>query len=431
MTDTYKILGQELTGGLALDGETVKETILYEVPENTQASISTIQITNSDVSSQTYKLAFVKDSEVEEAYTDVEYTTGTVVNRFLASNITNNILYSEDGLSWTETSQDISIMPLLAYGNETFVAVFPNNIAGYSSDGINWNTTTLPLTSPQWNSLIYAGNKFVAISNQNNRIVYSEDGVSWSEATNLDGFNKSIAYGDGKFVFLRTGSDGNSVPIIQYTENFLSTLVPQFPQDFVNWNSIAYGSGKFVAVRSDSGSATNQVAYSEDADNWNLLTIPNMFLQTPKIEYGDGKFVIINNSTLTSYYSQDGMSWSQTTIPITADWTELKYVNDKFIAVRNGSEYIYSEDGINWNLNSFPISGQYQSVTFGTIGNLINNTQSIPQSLNKHYAVYNKTIASGETHEIKGGITLSSGDQIRVYSDSPEIIANAYGVEIS
>jgi hypothetical protein len=53
------------------------------------------------------------------------------------------------------------------------------------------------------------------------------------------------------------------------------------------------------------------------------------------------------------------------------------------------------------------------------------------ESLNKHYIIYNKTIASGETHEIKGGVTLSAGDQIRVYSTSNEIITNVYGVEIS
>jgi hypothetical protein len=53
------------------------------------------------------------------------------------------------------------------------------------------------------------------------------------------------------------------------------------------------------------------------------------------------------------------------------------------------------------------------------------------ESLNKHYIIYNKTIASGETHEIKGGVTLSAGDQIRVYSTSNEIITNVYGVEIA
>jgi hypothetical protein len=50
--------------------------------------------------------------------------------------------------------------------------------------------------------------------------------------------------------------------------------------------------------------------------------------------------------------------------------------------------------------------------------------------LNKHIVIYDKTIAPGETHEIKGGVTLSEGDQIRVYSDSAEIITNVYGVEI-
>lgn len=51
--------------------------------------------------------------------------------------------------------------------------------------------------------------------------------------------------------------------------------------------------------------------------------------------------------------------------------------------------------------------------------------------LKKHIAIYNKTIAPSETHEIKGGVTLAMGDQIRIYSTSNEIIANVYGVEIA
>lgn len=62
---------------------------------------------------------------------------------------------------------------------------------------------------------------------------------------------------------------------------------------------------------------------------------------------------------------------------------------------------------------------------------VVPSTDSGSASTNKHNIIYNKTILSGETHEVKGGVTLSSGDQVRSSSDSSEIVINVYGVEIS
>jgi hypothetical protein len=42
-----------------------------------------------------------------------------------------------------------------------------------------------------------------------------------------------------------------------------------------------------------------------------------------------------------------------------------------------------------------------------------------------------KTLATGASDELVGGITLSAGDQIRIFSTSPDIYAHIYGVEIS
>jgi len=41
-----------------------------------------------------------------------------------------------------------------------------------------------------------------------------------------------------------------------------------------------------------------------------------------------------------------------------------------------------------------------------------------------------KTIEPNTTHEILGGITLSAGDQVRVFSESEDLIVQVYGVEI-
>lgn len=65
-------------------------------------------------------------------------------------------------------------------------------------------------------------------------------------------------------------------------------------------------------------------------------------------------------------------------------------------------------------------TGIVKSADSGTAG--ISNTQTI---------IPTKTIAAGEIDEIVGGITLSAGDQIRIYSESPDLTVHIYGTEIS
>ena len=57
-------------------------------------------------------------------------------------------------------------------------------------------------------------------------------------------------------------------------------------------------------------------------------------------------------------------------------------------------------------------------------------TENTLQMKDKNILIPDAQIGSGEVHEISGGITLASGDQIRLRSNSDEIVAQVYGVEI-
>lgn len=48
----------------------------------------------------------------------------------------------------------------------------------------------------------------------------------------------------------------------------------------------------------------------------------------------------------------------------------------------------------------------------------------------KHYIAYDTTLNANSTNQIRGGITLSAGDQIRIFGSTNEISINAYGAEI-
>lgn len=448
MSDTYKILGQALTGDLALDNSTVKETIVYEVPTNTQSAVSTIQITNSSPNSQTYRLSFVKDSEVEAAYADIQYSISTISKLFIFL-VQNDFdtMYAEDAVNWTAGSslpRDVSNVSWrgTAYGNGILVAPI-SDVLFYTTDGINWSSTSVPLGSYTSSNTVYGNGKFIYIAG-NNQSAVSENGITWTIVSlptpNHPYYNiewKAIAYGNGRFVAIADGT--NSI----YSDDGINWYTAQFPGDLTaDWGPVVYGDGKFLVLGQRISTNQTFIAYSTDGTAWNqyeltLFPITSSWASDSLI-YGGGKFVGLNNNKVV--YSTDGMNWSQSTLPVAAFWEGIVYGNGLFVTCpvlidSFTQRYLISSDGITWTevVINRPAEGwkYWSRVAYGEFGADITNTQSIPQSLNKHISVYNKTINSGETHEIKGGITLSAGDQIRAYSSSDDLIVNVYGAEIS
>ena len=96
----------------------------------------------------------------------------------------------------------------LAYGNGRFVALATgSSIAHYSSDGITWNSTSLPASST-WASVSYGNGLFVGVSNAIAPAVgsvYSTDGITWY-SSNITVSADKVAYGQGVFVAIRASS---------------------------------------------------------------------------------------------------------------------------------------------------------------------------------------------------------------------------------
>ena len=429
MTDTYKVLGQALTGDLALDGTTVKETVVYEVPAGTKASVSSVEITNSDVASQTYKVAFVPSADVSSSTTTLNYNVQTLTDGFVTTAFESSLsAYSTDGINWTETTMPQFGNWRTAYGNGKFVSVSgSSNVAAYSTNGVTWTQTTLP-SSLSWRTPVYGNGTFITFAYGSSTFAYSTDGITWASGTMPSSRNwTAAAYGNNKFVVLAYGTN-----IAAYSPDGIDNWTEATLPDTTNWTTITYGGGKFVAVPL----LSNQIAYSTDGISWTQVILGTSAFWN-SVAYGAGKFVILATYSTTSLYSSDGITWTVGTTPdfnSTGALVNLTYGNEKFVAV---SIYLaktfYSVDGITWQEGGAlgDITNTFDSVVFGALDVPIASQQQIPQSLNKHVAIYNKSIASGETHEIKGGVTLSAGDQIRVYSTSNEIITNVYGVEIA
>lgn len=252
----------------------------------------------------------------------------------------------------------------ITYGNGKFVVTgtFTSN-APYSTNGIDWYTSTIPSpsSSPSWTSITYGDGKFVAVNSTfTTGAAYSTDGVTWSQSSlpSSIGLN-SVTYGKQMFVAVPRSSDK-----FVYSYNGVTWSQSPSPPSTAVWKSVAYGNGRFVAISQSS----NKAAYSLDGVSWTETTLP-ISGSWSSVAYGDGKFVAVMFNG-TEAYSTDGVTWTQTTLSSTSGWTYVTYINGKFIAVGNNSKGAYSTDGVSWTEITLPSdqSGSpvyYYCVTYG------------------------------------------------------------------
>jgi hypothetical protein len=232
--------------------------------------------------------------------------------------VSGSMAYSYDGITWNEAaikkngSSTTSFgYNAVAYGNGRYIAVGSTNTAAYSTDGINWTTSSISFMRTNWVNVFYGDGKFIALDNRGaNYALYTSDGITWNAATLPVGIrSNSCAYGDGKFVmFDLTRNSG------VYSEdgiNWTAMQVADAPSDtsYIGWSNVVYGNGKFIAV--DTNANSNTAAYSYDGINWTLTTMSGMS-SPDSVTYGNGMFVAVCTSTTSEasvVYSRDGIKW--------------------------------------------------------------------------------------------------------------------------
>lgn len=105
--------------------------------------------------------------------------------------------------------------------------------------------------------------------------------------------------------------------------------------------------GEATGYSQDVPSSSSSIA-STFASN---VSITPVDFNITNLAYGNGIYVGINNaSTGTSYRtSTNGTTWTSRTLPLSKNWLNVKYVNDRFIIVGNSEVALTSTDGISWN----------------------------------------------------------------------------------
>ena len=217
---------------------------------------------------------------------------------------------------------------------------------------------------------------FVSLSSET-QAIYSSDGITWNTSTLPGSTNRiwpCVTFGNGKFVAAQGGTTGNETStqgawsLIGQTWNSMTLPAAK------NWRTIAYGNGLFVLW---SPGDTDNLATSADGINWTLRSVNTSGGDVRHCIFNGTIFLAISTNRLV-LTSTDGITWSGSqvlpaiTVGIYTTYWRCAWspIAQRFVATINGitRQYAYSNDatGTSWTLGTFPggVSG-YLPIAYG------------------------------------------------------------------
>lgn len=298
------------------------------------------------------------------------YTPGTGVDGF--DQVTVNVSGSGDETLPGELS-------MIAYGNGVFAAIGNDSVWGVSGSGSNWFST--PAFAPQsgsvsWGGIVFTGDVFVAYGTVGGSsgypiIIFSADGIVWTEAS---------SYGQTALINGIVGGGGKAVCFLKdtnkalYSEDGSVWTEVTLPVTWAGtvWGQTAYDpdAERFVAVgRLGDENYTGIVLVSDDGETWSAYQVSDA-IRDATIVAGFGVITALPRRITpsnTAYYSYDGETWTQITLPVSNLWVSAAYGGRQFLAVFGNNEpyALWSADGISWYARTFVASAYWRDVAFG------------------------------------------------------------------
>lgn len=265
----------------------------------------------------------------------------------------------------------------VAHGNGTYVGVGGVGAIATSPDGLNWKPV-LPGTLEYFGSVAFGGGIFVAGSGT---ISTSTNGVQWDHhpGVPIDVELFGIRYLNDLFVAIGIEyvSGGKPNGVLYTSADGLQWIrrlhvLPPDSQEGVYFSGVAYGNGRFLVVGYDYGSmGPNGIIYtSTDAVQWTPAD-PDPPLSNPQyIAFAGSGFVLFDSKRILT--SADGASWQlrHELDGLDGTWIGrgMASVGNRVVCLveqnpnKHGSPRVAlaSEDGISWSQTTMPGAVDWQ-----------------------------------------------------------------------
>ena len=241
------------------------------------------------------------------------------------STISSYGMTSYDGQTWTAKNTFITSVGNwsgVATNGNICVCVASGVLSQSSSDFATWQSSTMPI-SGGYNCIAYGSGKFIAPVPLRSSYCYSTDGVNWvSGNLGYTGNWRRIRFLKDKFFILSSNSSGvlTSYDGTVWSNNNLGISG--------NWNDIVYDNSlnTYIVIASNKEFA----CHSSDGIVWSSGV--NVFDSSHPIST-----IVTNNSGLfvavsagvegkSSAYSNNGISWTPSTLPVSGGWSKITYL---------------------------------------------------------------------------------------------------------
>jgi hypothetical protein len=289
------------------------------------------------------------------------------------------ILVSTNGSDWTDVSTGSNqVLTVVAFGNGNFLA------SGYdtpstsqtrlmtSTDGTHWIDQSA-IMPPYLDSITWGNGLFVGVDGLN--VFSSTNGLSWhSEVAPFRGL-EAVRFLNGRFVavghdddYQNTGIDRPSFAVstngLNWTGGGVSDYSPYNSHQGIEVNDVGFANGCYVAIGSYS-SGVPAVWVSTNAEDWNLLPIPEFTAVPTRVLGESDRIIAVGNSGLVAV-SANGTNWNQIIGPAEEKSLAITYGNGLFVGVGAAGAVQTSRDGVNWShLHAGPPDRFWLDVAYG------------------------------------------------------------------
>ena len=287
--------------------------------------------------------------------------------------------YSQDGLSWTAGVFNNSLpFAKVVSGNGVFVGMRFDGYVAVSSDGATWTLSNglSIINSTYYYGLAYGNGIFVltaitGASGSYTTVAISVDGLSWSLVAELDiRVNAdSLGFGAGLFFFdsdMTAGATNNQG--VATSSDGISWQITR-TASWIRARKIVCGDGVVVGLLPTSQVSVNAyyarratINLTTGSIGWSSSSLNRLCVA---LAHGAGMFVAISEAGACAV-SFTGATWVYGTLPLTTNgWTDIAYINGRFIAV--GTDRVAtSPDGLVWTMLPNAPSGAFTAIAAGS-----------------------------------------------------------------